>query len=150
MLKVSDFPSIQYQSLLYLNTPAPDFLMRSASEKKSGGKSDGLPQVKDKEREDKEIKCFRCGNTLTLESRKAEISGKHSHFFTNPAGIGFDLRCFSDAPGCETKGVPIADYTWFPGYKWCFAFCSECSVQSGWFYLSKGNSFFGLIREAFI
>ncbi len=150
MLKVSDFSPFQHRSPLFTKPPVPGILMRSASKKKKGGKTNFQSEVKEKEREDKEIRCFRCSHTITLESQKTEISGKHAHFFTNPAGTGFDLRCFSDAPGCETKGVPLPEFTWFPGYNWCFAFCSECSVQSGWFYLSPNDSFFGLIREAFI
>ena len=150
MLKISDLsPSIQ-QSQLYINPPGSGILMRSISEKKSDVKTDSGSELKEQELEDKEIKCFRCGHTITLESMKAEISGKHFHFFTNPAGAGFNLRCFSEAPGCEIKGVPISEFSWFPGYNWCFAFCSECSVQSGWFYLSTNDSFFGLIHEAII
>ena len=149
MLKVSDFFPLTHQSMQNIK-PSPGFLMRSVSGKKEHGKPDTGTELKEEEREDKEIKCFRCGHTITSESHKTEILGKHTHFFTNPAGTGFDLRCFSEAPGCETKGVPVSEFTWFPGYKWCFAFCSECSVQSGWFYLAPNNSFFGLIREAFI
>ena len=77
-----------------------------------------------------------------------DMLGSHVHNFTNPSGDSFTLRCFREAPGCETKGVPIDDFTWFPGYKWCFSFCVNCGVQSGWFYLSAEDSFFGIIREA--
>ena len=150
MLKVSNSPSDQYQSTLFIKPPDSGIRMRSASEKRRGRETDALPKVKEKEHEDKEIKCFRCGYTITLESQKVEISGKHAHFFINPAGTRFNLKCFSEAPGCETKGVPVPEFTWFPGYNWCFAFCSECSVQSGWFYLSPNDSFFGLILEALI
>jgi len=124
--------------------------LRSTPSKKGEKMPAGKTGTGTGEREDKQLLCFTCRNVLTRESNTIEVSGKHSHFFTNPAGIEFNLRCFSDAPGCEIKGVPIADFTWFPGYHWCFAFCSECSVQSGWFYLSPSDRFFGLIREALI
>lgn len=137
----------------FLNVPLlPDqnILFRSKTVRKPGTDKDAQVDEREKGEEDKELLCFKCNHILTSSSRKIEVSGHHSHFFTNPAGEKFDLRCFSEAPGCEIKGVPISDFTWFPGYKWTFAFCSNCSVQSGWFYLSRDNSFFGLIRKSFV
>ncbi|MEN8222411.1 MAG: cereblon family protein [Acidobacteriota bacterium] len=150
MLKAFDFSPPAYQHEPVHGSGLPDIRMRTNREKSSNGKPAGQHGSEEEEKEDKQIICFNCRHMLTVESLKTEKSGKHSHSFTNPGGTSFDLRCFSEAPGCETKGVPIPDFTWFPGYKWCFAFCSNCSVQSGWFYLSSNDSFFGLIREAFI
>lgn len=150
MLKIFDLypPLSSYRFSMF--TIQSGVFLKSVSKKKGGIRSENLSKSKKKKREDKELACFKCNHKLTSASRKIDVSGKHSHYFTNPAGEKFDLRCFSEAPGCKIQGVPIADLSWFPEYKWTFAFCSNCSVQSGWFYLSRNESFFGLIRESFI
>jgi len=127
-----------------------DVFFRSKTDKVTGTKGNIQVKSQEKEDEDKKLLCSRCNHLITTSSRKIKVAGNHSYFFANPAGEKFDLRCFSDAPGCETKGVPISDFSWFQGYKWTFAFCSNCSIQSGWFYLSPSDNFFGLIREAFV
>ncbi len=134
-----------------LNSPfitCQNILFRSKGDKDSGTKNDIQTKEQEKEEEDKELLCSRCNHLITSSSHKIEVSGRHSHLLKNPAGDKFDLRCFSEAQGCETKGVPIPNFSWFPGYKWTFAFCTNCSMQSGWFYLSPNDNFYGLIRKA--
>lgn len=127
-----------------------NILFRTKGDKDTGTKKDTQVKTQKKEDQDKELLCAKCNHLITSSSKKIEISGHHSHLLTNPAGEKFDLRCFSEAQGCEIKGVPIPDFSWFAGYKWTFAFCANCSIQSGWIYISPNDNFFGLIRKAII
>ena len=91
------------------------------------------------------IICRNCGNTITLLENMISVNGRHKHTFSNPAGIVFDISCFSTADGCITAGEPTVDFTWFDGYSWSNALCSSCLFHMGWFYDSGSESFFGLI-----
>jgi hypothetical protein len=75
--------------------------------------------------------------------------GSHIHVFNNPVGIQFEIGCFSQAGGCYMRGEPVSEWTWFTGYRWCYAHCASCHMHLGWHYSgTDGNGFFGLILEA--
>ncbi len=89
--------------------------------------------------------CRTCGHVITSSAKKMEIAAGHTHTFRNPAGIVYRIGCFSSAPGCYIFGEPTAEYTWFPGYSWCYANCEKCFMHLGWFFQSGGSRFYGLI-----
>ena len=92
------------------------------------------------------IRCKSCGNTITTVDAVIPVCGQHRHTFKNPAGIYYEIGCFSAAKGCFNMGEPTLEFTWFPGYTWCYSVCSKCFAHMGWFYKSGGdNSFYGLI-----
>lgn len=93
------------------------------------------------------ILCRRCRNEITAVEYVTRVNDRHEHTFTNPAGITYRIGCFSDAYGCFVHGVPAREYTWFPGYSWCFCTCANCFAHLGWFYQSGETSFFGLILD---
>ena len=93
------------------------------------------------------IFCRRCRNEITVVEYTTVVNGRHDHTFTNPTGIAFHIGCFSDAYGCVVHGVPTNEFTWFPGYSWCFSTCANCFAHLGWFYQSDGSAFFGLILD---
>lgn len=150
MLKVFEFQPPLNTILNPTLITSRKFLLRAKGDKDTGIKNDTQVKSQEEEYPDKELLCARCNHLITSASRKIEVSGNHSHLLTNPAGEKFDLRCFSEAQGCETKGVPIPDFSWFAGYSWTFAFCSNCSIQSGWIYISPNDNFYGLIRKVLI
>ena len=82
---------------------------------------------------------------VTGRDKKIQVSGSHEHTFFNPAGIVFELGCFSAAPGCHRAGRATSDFTWFAGYVWRFALCRNCNSHLGWFFEMGEHSFFGLI-----
>ncbi len=94
--------------------------------------------------------CRACGNVIASPAEKLEIDGKFSHTFVNPAGIIYNIVCFSDARGCIIFGDPITDFTWFPGFGWSYALCSNCQAHLGWYYSSEGKGFYGLILDNII
>lgn len=99
------------------------------------------------------ILCKACGHRITSIDYIISVGGQHRHTFTNPAGLTFEIGCFSHADGCYVYGVPTPHYTWFPGFSWCFAFCSRCATHLGWLYrssLSGREGFFGLIAARLI
>jgi len=108
-----------------------------------------LPVGKEDEREETlpldAIFCTVCGATITNRDRKIAVQGTHAHTFFNPAGIVFELGCFSTAPGCNRAGEATSEFTWFAGYVWRFAFCRSCNSHLGWYFENGGHSFWGLI-----
>ena len=97
------------------------------------------------------ILCRHCLHPITLPANGVEISGRHFHTFFNPAGIVFQIACFSQAPGCRLHGQPTATFSWFAGYLWNLALCDNCLEQLGWFYQALDTAgFFGLIRDRLV
>lgn len=93
------------------------------------------------------ILCRICGNRITTLDAIIRMNGRHRHTCTNPAGVTFEIGCFSSASGCLIHGVPTYEYTWFEGYMWSLAFCSRCTMHLGWYYQSGEEGFFGLILD---
>lgn len=91
------------------------------------------------------ILCKECDHPLTHLGRKIEAEGSYEHTFRNPAGYSFHVVCFSEAPGCQTTGVPTRQATWFKNYAWSFAACHQCGQHVGWLYTGLEDEFFGLI-----
>lgn len=96
---------------------------------------------------EKAIICRACGNVVTKPEEQIEIEGKSVHKFVNPAGIIYRIGCFRNARGCAVLGEPTREFTWFPGYSWSFAVCSNCLAHLGWRYTSGDSGFFGLVLD---
>lgn len=90
--------------------------------------------------------CAFCRCVITSEGETINVSGNHFHTCTNPANIVFNIRCFSQAPGCSPVGNATAEHTWFSGYRWQIALCKDCGEHLGWLF-RDGDSFYGLIAD---
>ena len=95
--------------------------------------------------EKKKILCKVCHHLITFSDQKIPVNGTHHHIFHNPAGLVFEIGCFSLATGCVNYGTPTLEYTWFNGFTWRYALCSHCHLHLGWFYQSSASCFYGLI-----
>lgn len=94
------------------------------------------------------ILCRFCHAAITSKREELEVSGGHQHRFVNPSGLHFLIGCFKLAPGCDIGGPATNEYSWFKGFIWQTARCSDCGEHLGWFYQSgEANQFFGLIVE---
>jgi hypothetical protein len=93
------------------------------------------------------IICKNCGNPVTTPESIISVNEKHQHIFTNPTGIVYQIGCFSSAEGCNISGDPTAENTWFAGFNWSYAACSNCMIHLGWFYERDEETFFGLIID---
>jgi len=103
--------------------------------------------------EEDHLYCFVCGEPVTRVELRIAILGSHRHTFTNPGGFVYEIGCFAEAEGCEEAGEPTEVFTWFPGYAWHFAFCSDCGTHLGWAYQSGSETpelFFGLILNRLV
>lgn len=100
--------------------------------------------------EDILILCRYCRHRITSVSNLISVNGNHRHTFINPAGITYQIGCYSSAEGCLVYGYPTGEYTWFSGYSWSLALCAACYSHLGWFYQSATDGFFGLIRNRLI
>lgn len=94
---------------------------------------------------DEAIHCKVCGKAVTSRDEKIAVQGSHTHTFFNPAGVVFELGCYSAASGCYSAGEATSEFTWFANYVWRFALCRGCKSHLGWFFETSESSFFGLI-----
>src|SRR6185369_10987997 len=94
----------------------------------------------------KGVLCRACSHVVTNPSFAVE---PHEHTFRNPAGYSFHVLCYSDAPGTTDVGESTSEATWFPGYNWTFAICTQCHEHLGWWYTGK-DRFAGLIATRLI
>ncbi len=95
--------------------------------------------------------CAACRTRITWQQASISINGSHKHVFVNPAGLVFEVGCFSMAENLSGLGGVTSEFTWFPGYSWQTVICSNCLSQIGWCYYSKeGSMFFGLILDRLI
>jgi filamentous hemagglutinin family protein len=99
------------------------------------------------EKEKNAILCRSCKNKISSIDEMIEVNGHHRHAFKNPVGIIYQIGCYLNAKGCLVLGNPTDEYTWFPGFQWSLALCSQCFSHLGWFFQSSSDSFFGLILE---
>lgn len=82
-----------------------------------------------------------------MEKYRQEIDGAHQHTFFNPAGIVFEIGCFTQANGCMAAGPPSTEFSWFKGFAWRYVLCSGCFTHLGWLFESSQSSFHGLILK---
>jgi hypothetical protein len=94
--------------------------------------------------------CVQCRHPITEPGARMELAGGHLHVFTNPGGFTYEVALFEYAD-CVLHGPATTEYTWFPGYAWQLALCSNCHVHLGWRYSQVGSAaFYGLIRNRLI
>jgi hypothetical protein len=124
-------------------------LFREKQPERSGQTNTDPVDEPDSDRE-KAVLCRSCKAAVTGLNRQVFIHGKYLHTFFNPAGIVYEIRCFSQAPGCIKHGLPTDEFTWFAGYTWEYTVCANCLDHLGWFYSSSSGSFFGLINSKLI
>ncbi len=97
------------------------------------------------EPESPSLRCRTCGLPVASMNDRVEVAGKHGHALFNPAGILFEVGCFTRAPGCRYEGEFTFEFTWFAGYAWRFAMCRRCDAHLGWEYRGPSGGFVGLI-----
>lgn len=93
--------------------------------------------------------CAWCLNRVANERERFAFNGKDEFSFSNPDGVRFDIITFMQTHGCRETGVPTLEYTWFPGYAWCYCQCAECGQHLGWQY-SGEHQFAGLIKDRIV
>ena len=95
----------------------------------------------------KNLVCASCKHLVTKVSEKIDVRGRHDHSFHN-LGYPVKLGCFRNAPGCIGVERVSHGYSWFPGYAWQIQVCESCYNQLGWKYMTRYDSFYGLIFGA--
>lgn len=93
------------------------------------------------------VRCAACGARVTKDDFRIKMNGAHEHEFMNPAGLRFQVQCFSAAPGCMPEGERSTVWSWFPGFAWQIALCRSCGVHLGWSFHADGSAFHGLIKD---
>jgi hypothetical protein len=112
-----------------------------------------LPDLKDEHAQSYRelILCRFCHAAITTRRAELEIDRHHQHRFINPSGVQYLIGCFTLAPGCDITGSATNEYSWFKGFSWQLARCSDCGEHLGWFYQqAESTQFFGLIVEKLV
>lgn len=94
--------------------------------------------------------CAFCYNPIADPLRQIIIHQSFRHIFANPYGYVFEIGCFSDVIGCRRASISSNEFSWFIGYSWQIAICTNCSAHLGWYFLSESDRFWGLILEKLI
>ena len=127
----------------------PGYLLRLPSDKQSVEKLEDFLEDEAIEKEpdwEEKILCRECHQVITSPTERIEVQGSHQHTFANPGGILYQIGCFRQVKGCGYVGPATEEWTWFKGFKWRIAVCSNCFSHLGWIFLSPWNeSFHGLI-----
>lgn len=143
----TQFPSVSDN--LFNKGPSNYCFLVSSTDKKK--KKRGQIKEQNKEEEEKYILCNHCEYRITLPEYQIEVQGEFNHTFLNPAGRIYNIGCFKKAEGCLVLGELTSEWSWFHGFEWQVATCSQCFKHLGWFYSSKTEqTFFGLILDALI
>lgn len=131
-----------------------EFTMNCRSLKSSKGKPSSQIKIKAEKKpvlkENNLILCRNCGNTITSIENMITVNDRHKHTFINPAGYTYQIGCFSAADGCIVYGDPTPEHSWFNGFSWNYAICSQCINHIGWYYQGRNESFFGLILDRLV
>lgn len=97
------------------------------------------------------IVCRQCQHGITASAERTVVNGAHVHTFANPEGIVFEIGCYRKAWGCGYLGPASPEFTWFAGYVWRIAVCSNCLIHLGWRFSSPdGHVFHGLITSRLV
>ncbi len=117
---------------------------------------DSRPDIEDKYQDDDSdgegnILCGNCYNIITKSSNRLSIHGFHRHVFANPYGQVFEIGCFSHVTGCGYTGITTDEFSWFMGYSWKIAVCSNCIAHLGWVFTAVDRErFHGLILNQIV
>ncbi len=121
-----------------------DILCKIESEK------DAKEKEKQYTEDEKHILCSFCYTHITDHHQRIQVNDAHRHVFANPHGIVFEIGCFKTAKGCFPFEESSTEFTWFPGYSWRISICRNCMNHLGWYFVSRTDSFFGLIIERLV
>lgn len=138
------------ESLMFRNRQESLWALRKYSNKQLEEVTQRLKEGRKKKKKKNFILCRSCNHIITSVDKRIEVGGQHSHVFKNPADIVYRIGCFSAATGCFNFGEPTEQFTWFPGYAWCYSNCLNCFMHLGWFYQSGEDHFYGLILSHLI
>jgi hypothetical protein len=130
--------------------PPSHHLKKGAGERLTGILNDFEDLDEEDRAEERWLLCKFCHQRITSEDKAIEINNRHCHTYNNPAGARFRIGCFSSATGCRPQSAPTEEYTWFKGFGWQVALCTNCLTQMGWYYQSAAASFYGLILDHLI
>lgn len=100
--------------------------------------------------DDDAVLCRQCHQVVTRQRFKTAVNGSYQHTFANPNGVVFEIGCFQAAEGVLHAGQPTTEWSWFAGYQWRMAACSNCRQHLGWLFIAVDQTrplFYGFILD---
>ncbi|KAI3935825.1 hypothetical protein MKX01_033009 [Papaver californicum] len=69
--------------------------------------------------------------------------------YVNSHGFVHEVMTLYKTNGLALVGLPVKEYSWFPGYEWTITNCATCETQMGWRFTAtdkklKPKSFWGI------
>lgn len=101
----------------------------------------------------KHFVCVNCENKICCKEDVFAMSRSGPQCsFVNPGGYIHDTLTVRTTCGLFQDSDWVDEFTWFPGYKWRIAHCTNCSHHIGWCYKhidseTRPKRFFGLSRN---
>ncbi|KAK6624825.1 hypothetical protein RUM44_011689 [Polyplax serrata] len=79
--------------------------------------------------------CVNCGNSIASRTDVFSMSIDGQGMYCNPGGYVHDVLTVYNGLGMTlTSDIPSTEYSWFPGYAWTIAKCSNCDSHIGWLF----------------
>lgn len=86
---------------------------------------------------------IRCKNCQTVIAKRSDMLMMSSEgplgAYVNPGGFVHEIMTLYKANGLALTGVPIKEYSWFPGYAWTISNCATCETQMGWLFTATNK-----------
>ncbi|KAK3860489.1 hypothetical protein Pcinc_029018 [Petrolisthes cinctipes] len=102
----------------------------------------------------KMLTCVQCSEVIgdTADIFSMSVEGPQGTF-VNPGGYVHEMMTLSKATSLSYYGRPSTEHSWFPGYAWTIATCSDCHSHIGWKFTAtkrklKPQKFYGVTRKA--
>ncbi|XP_037092411.1 protein cereblon-like [Pollicipes pollicipes] len=102
----------------------------------------------------KVMACADCEQPLASSDDVFAMSAEGPQsIFVNPHGDLHETLTLHRASGLRCITRPSTEYSWFPGYAWEIAHCTQCSSHMGWRFTAcreslRPTSFWGLCRRS--
>ncbi|GBG32251.1 Protein cereblon [Hondaea fermentalgiana] len=99
------------------------------------------------------LSCAFCNAALATTANvisMSEVGAAGSYM--NAFGCTHQLLTLDKVPDARSRGAPVLEHTYFPGYAWTCIYCYQCEFHIGWKYEAVDTScipreFFGLLRS---
>ncbi|XP_052170700.1 uncharacterized protein LOC127786946 [Diospyros lotus] len=96
---------------------------------------------------------IQCRSCKTLIGKRSDMLVMSSEgplgAYVNPGGYVHEIMTLYRTNGLALLGIPVKEYSWFPGYAWTAANCAGCESQMGWRFTAinrklKPRAFWGI------
>lgn len=102
--------------------------------------------------EHRRFRCAACRTEISSPEHVFAPGDDGVQVYLNPGGYLHEVVTVTRTWNVVSDGEYTEEFTWFPGYAWCYLHCAACGAHVGWRYLGNGppSTFDGLRRVAIL